>query len=72
MKVTVTVKANSKKESVTTNTDGSLVVKVRALPVDGAANERVVELLSKHFNLAKSKIELISGHRSKRKIFQVD
>lgn len=71
LKVSVTVKPNSKKESVTINPDGSLVVRVNAPPVDGAANERVIELLAEHFNRAKSKIELISGHQSKHKRFEI-
>lgn len=48
MKVTVLVKPNSKKESVTRNDDGSLTVRVNAPPVDGKANERVIELLSEY------------------------
>jgi uncharacterized protein len=71
VKITVFVKPNSKKESVDQSADGSYVVRVNAPPVEGAANERVVELLSKLFKKPKSSFELISGHRSKRKIFKI-
>ena len=71
MKITVQVKPNSRKESVDVNADGSYVVRVNAPPVEGAANERVVELLAEFFNRPKSSIELVSGHRSKRKIFEI-
>lgn len=71
MKVSVSVKPNSRKESVLVLEDGSLKVSVNAPPVDGKANRRVVELLAEHFGVAKSKVELVSGASAKKKIFRV-
>lgn len=71
MKISVLAKPNSKKESVEVQADGSIVVRVNAPPTEGKANERVIELLAKHFGRPKSAIQLISGPRSKKKIFQV-
>lgn len=71
MKVTVTVKPNSKKEGVEPQADGSLIVRVNTPPIDGKANKRVVELLCEHFQKPKSLIELVSGHKGKKKIFQI-
>jgi hypothetical protein len=71
MKITVAVKPNSKKESVEILPDGSYLVRVNTPPVDGKANERVIKLLSKALKKPKSTIELVSGHRSKRKIFEI-
>jgi uncharacterized protein (TIGR00251 family) len=71
MKVSVTVKPNSKKESVSAAEDGSLVVRVNAPPIDGRANERVIELLAEHFGCARSSIELLHGAAGKKKIFRV-
>lgn len=71
MKITVAVKPNSRKESVEIQPDGSYVVRVNAPPVDGAANERVIDLLAKHLGYPKGRIELASGARSKRKVFKV-
>lgn len=71
MKVTVQVKPNSRKESVEPMADGSLLVRANAPPVEGAANERVIELLAEHFKVPKSHIELVAGHRGKRKIFAI-
>lgn len=70
-KVSVSVKPNSKVESVTQNEDGSLTVKVRAPPVDGKANERVIELLAEHFGKPKSRIALLHGSTGKKKIFEI-
>lgn len=71
MKLTVHVKPRSKIESVTQLSDGSLIVRVNALPADGEANKRVQELLAKHFNCPKTKVQLISGAQSKKKIFEI-
>jgi uncharacterized protein (TIGR00251 family) len=70
MKITVQVKPNSKKESVELGDNGVYIVRVNAPPVEGAANERVIELLAEFFKRPKSTIELLNGHRSKRKVFK--
>lgn len=71
MKITVSVKPNSRIESVEAMADGSLLIRVNAPPVDGRANERVIELLSEHFKKPKSKFKLLRGHNSKKKTFQI-
>lgn len=71
MKITVAVKPNSKKELVEQQPDGSYVVRVNAPPIEGRANERVIELLSEHFRLPKSLIALVGGQKSKKKIFSI-
>lgn len=71
MRITVQVKPNSKKESVEKLDDGSYVVRANAPPVDGKANERVVELLAEYFDVSKRSVNLVSGTTSKRKIFKI-
>lgn len=70
-KISVTVKPNARQESVTEQADGSLLVKVNAPPVDGKANERLLELLAKHLKCSKSSLTLISGHKSRKKVFSI-
>lgn len=65
------VKLNSKSETVELTPEGVYLVRVRVPPVEGRANDRIVELLAKHLGLPKSRIELLSGHRSKRKTFAI-
>jgi uncharacterized protein (TIGR00251 family) len=72
VKITVLVKPNSKKESVTQNEDQSFTVRVNAPPQDGKANQRVIELLSRHFNLPKSSIELLHGASGRKKVFKIE
>lgn len=71
MKLSIVVKPNSKKESVTLNVDGTFTVKVNAPPVDGKANQRVIELLAKYFKKPKSSIETLHGSSGKKKIIVI-
>ncbi|MBL7665174.1 MAG: DUF167 domain-containing protein [Bacteriovoracaceae bacterium] len=71
MKISVSVKTRSKKESVEKQDDTAYVVRVNTPPVDGKANERVVELLADHFQISKSSVQLLSGHKSKKKVFEI-
>jgi uncharacterized protein (TIGR00251 family) len=51
--------------------DGALRVRIAAPPVDGAANEELVRLLSRAFGLSRSAIEITAGHSSKIKTLSV-
>jgi uncharacterized protein YggU (UPF0235/DUF167 family) len=53
--------------------NGALVLRVRvkAAPVDGAANTALIQLLSKQLGLAKSKISLAAGATSRNKIIEI-
>jgi uncharacterized protein (TIGR00251 family) len=45
----------------------TLKVRVKSAPVDGRANRDLVDVLSKHLGVSKDKVEITSGHRSRRK-----
>ena len=51
---------------------GRLSVRVSSTPVDGAANSELIELLSDSLGVARSRISLHSGARSRRKIIRVE
>lgn len=71
MKIDVLVKTKSKKEFVEKLKEGVFCVRTHVPPVDGAANERIIELLSDFLSVPKSKIQIVSGHKSKRKILEI-
>lgn len=50
------------------NAASELVVKVRAAPEDGKANEAVIALISKAFNIPKSRLSIARGAQSRHKI----
>ncbi len=47
------------------------VVKTKALPVEGRANEAITILLAEHFGVARSQVRLIRGATSKQKVFDI-
>ena len=72
MKIDVIVKPNSKKESIEVLEENkSFTIKVNAPPEDGKANKRVIEILSEFLKVPKTKIELIKGTKSKKKVFKI-
>lgn len=51
--------------------EGLLLLSVSAAPVDSAANEAVILVLSKALGVAKSRLSLVRGHKSRDKIVAV-
>ena len=49
----------------------TLKIKISAPPVEGKANKELVNILSKHFKVSKSKISVVSGHKSRNKIIEI-
>ena len=47
--------------------DGALLVRLAAAPVDGAANQELIAVLSKALKIPKRSIEIVSGERSRSK-----
>ncbi|ELS30442.1 MULTISPECIES: DUF167 domain-containing protein [Pseudanabaena] len=72
MKKTVKVKPNSKKQAIVEQIDGSLLVHLKSPPIDGKANQELVELLAKEFGVSKSKITIQSGLSGRYKLVNID
>ena len=70
---TIKVHANAKKNEVLTSKNDCVdyAVNTTATPENGKANEAIVELLSKHFKVGKSKITIQKGLTSKIKTIQI-
>jgi len=51
--------------------DEVMKLKVAAPPVEGKANREVIEFLANHFKVAKSKVRIISGEKSRNKIIEI-
>ena len=50
---------------------GVLMVALAAPPVEGAANDELVALLSKELAIPKSRISILRGRRSRKKVVQI-
>lgn len=67
------MKPGSKKGPlVEANDEGLLTIFLQERAVDGAANEGLVALLAKHFEVSKSKVQIVSGFTSRIKRIEVD
>lgn len=70
--LTVKVKPNAKQQLLRHEEDGSLTVHLKSPPVDGKANQELIQLLSKTFDVPKSCIRIKSGLSSKSKLVEID
>ncbi len=61
----------SKSELVGFLEDGSLKVKLAAVPEKGKANEELREVLSRTFGVTRKQVEIIAGDTSQRKLVRV-
>ncbi|RPH69605.1 MAG: DUF167 domain-containing protein [Myxococcaceae bacterium] len=52
--------------------EGALEVRVGAPPVEGAANEAIVELLARVLDLPRRAITLVSGERGRTKRVRIE
>ena len=49
----------------------ALKIAITAPPVEGKANKKCISYLSKHFDIAKSNIEILSGKNSRNKLIKI-
>lgn len=63
----VHVRPRARRESVGGEHAGALEVRVRAAPVDGAANAAVIALVAEALGLRRADVELVSGATARRK-----
>ena len=71
MLLTLHVKPNSKTDQIGCDEYGNLKVKIRAQPIDGKANQYLIEYLSSIFEVPKSHIRLIKGSNNQHKKVEI-
>ena len=69
--ITVHVRPRSGRTLVMTAPNGGVVIRVRSAPEDGKATEEARRALAAAIGLARSDVRLISGARSRVKVFAV-
>jgi uncharacterized protein YggU (UPF0235/DUF167 family) len=65
------VTTNAKEARVTRVGEGDFEARVDERALDGRANKRLVEILSEHFGVPKSRIRILSGVRSRDKVLEI-
>ncbi|HVJ64878.1 MAG TPA: DUF167 domain-containing protein [Bdellovibrionota bacterium] len=51
--------------------DDALKLRVHAPPVDGAANDEIIRFLADYFDLKRRDLHLVSGEKSRDKVFSM-
>ena len=69
--ITVRVIPRAGRSGVTGTRDGALLVRLNAPPVEGAANEELIDVLADALNIPKRALAIISGQRSRIKRVRV-
>ena len=52
--------------------NGKLVVGLTSRPEKGKANTELIKKLAKHFDVSSSRVRIVSGLKSRRKIIEVE
>lgn len=71
MYIKVRATPDAKKEKVEKETETVYRIQVREPAKRNLANNRIRELLASEFGLVKGKVQIVSGHRSPSKVFDV-
>jgi hypothetical protein len=69
--LSVKLQPRASKNEIGSPLGDELKIKVTAPPVDGAANQALVELLAEKLNCSRGKIEILRGHKSRHKVLQL-
>jgi uncharacterized protein len=71
MKIKIKVITNSSRQQIEKISENEYKVRLKSAPVEGKANQELIEILSKFFNIPKSLIEVVKGQTSKNKVIEI-
>ncbi len=63
---------SSKSEIVGELADGTLKVRIAAVPEKGKANEALIAFLAETYGVPRGSVEILSGHGTARKLVRID
>jgi hypothetical protein len=70
LKIKIRVAPRSSRDEVV-KTGDEYVVRVKAQPREGKANEAVIKLLAEHFGVTRSSVRITSGLSGRNKIVEI-
>lgn len=50
--------------------DGALKLKIHAKPIEGKANQEIIEFLSEKLQVSRADLDIVRGEHSKRKVLR--
>jgi uncharacterized protein len=71
VRIAVQISPNAKKTEVVGVLDDALKLKLQAQPIEGKANEALVNYLAKVLSVPNSAVTITHGHTNKRKLVEV-
>jgi uncharacterized protein len=71
MVIFIRVKFENRKEKIERIDKENYIVYTKELPVKGRANKAVIKILAKYFKKDCSKIKIISGKNSRKKVIEI-
>ena len=71
MKIFVTAKPNAREQLVEKNDETSYTVSVKEPPVQGRANVAIIKAIADYFDVAPSRVRIISGWTSRQKTLEI-
>ncbi len=71
MKISVIVHPNAKKPRIEKDLLDTLHIYVNQPPLEGKANNAVIESLTEYFKVKRNQVFLESGHKTKIKVFEI-
>ncbi len=70
--IQVKVKPNSRTSAFSQAEDGTWLAQLKSPPVDGKANQELIELVARHFRCSKSAVSIKSGGRGRMKLVRIE
>lgn len=71
LNIQVQIQPGSSKDQIIGLHNGRLKIKISAPPVDGKANQNLIEFIAKALGVSKSKIDIVKGRISKLKTLKI-
>ncbi len=70
--LTVRLQPRAKRNAIMDERDGVLRVSVAAAPVEGQANAALCKLIAKRAGIARGRVSVIRGERSREKVVRIE
>ncbi|MFH1232034.1 MAG: DUF167 domain-containing protein [Planctomycetota bacterium] len=71
MLLNIKVIPRASKNEVKEESTGQYKIYLTAPPIDGKANDALIEILASHFHIAKQQIKIVRGLKSRHKIVEI-
>jgi uncharacterized protein (TIGR00251 family) len=72
MRLHIKVKPNARKDEVLKGPDGTIMVRIKAAPVEGKANKYLTAFLAEYFGLSRSRVTLLRGETNSYKTLEIE